>query len=352
MNRMIMNRMITSRTFIPLIIILLLHLSHVIGATAQQGNTIRGKVRDSSGKNVSSIIVELQTGNGLPINQVVTTNEGDFFFTGLMDTSYSIVISNANYNAVSERIEFYARPGDNNPGEMRPVEITLVPKGGARTPTAGIVFTQPVPQAAREALAIAMRLSKEGKRNEAVAGMRDAIKIYPDYFDAHYALGNELIFMSRLDEAIAEFEEARRVNPKDHRVYQSFGVIMMTQKKYAVAAAAFAEAFRLSPNDPEILLRRATALIDYASTMNSPKSKEESAERDRTLDVAQKELARAYDLSGRKLATVHLQMARLYEKRGNRAQAADELEAYLKMVPGEKNAESFREAIKKLRSGK
>jgi tetratricopeptide (TPR) repeat protein len=341
-----------SRAPITLIIIVLLNLSPVTYAGAQQGNTIRGKVRDSSGKNVSSIIVDLQTGNGLPINQVVTSNEGDFFFTGLMDTSYSIVISNANYDTVNERIEFYVRPGNNNPGEMRPVEITLVPKGGARTPTAGIVFTQPVPPSARDALVRAMRLSKEVKREEAVAAMREAIKIYPDYFDAHYALGNEFVLMNRLGEAIAEFEEARRVNPKDHRVYQSFGIIMMTQKKYAVAAAAFAEAFRLSPNDPEILLRRATALIDLASTMNSSQAKEASSERDRTLDIAEKELTRAYELSGRKLASVYLQRARLYEKKGDKARAADELEKYLKMVPDEKNAESFREAIRKLRSGK
>lgn len=340
-----------SRAFITSIIVILLLLSPAADARAQQGNNIRGKVRDSSGKNLSSIIVELQTGNGMTINQTATSNEGDFYFTGLQETSYFIVISNADYNAVNERLEFYVRPDANNPGETRPVEITLVPKGGARAPAASVVLAQPVPQPARDALARAMRLAKEGKREEAVAAMREAIKIYPDYFDAHFALGNEFMIMSRLNEALTEFEEARRVNPKDQRVYQSFGLIMMAQKKYAVAAAAFAEASRLSPNDPEILLRRAGALIDHASTMNQSKSKEASAERDRALDIAQKELTRAYELSGRKLASVHLQMARLYEKRGDRARAADELEEYLRMVPDEKNAGGFREAIKKLRSG-
>ncbi|HVG22033.1 MAG TPA: tetratricopeptide repeat protein [Blastocatellia bacterium] len=340
----------TSRAFITLIIVVLLHLPLAVDARAQQGNNIRGKVRDSSGKNVSSIIVELQTGNGLTINQIVTGNEGDFYFAGLKDTSYFVVISNADYNPVNERIEFYVRPGENNPGETRSVEITLVLKGGVRGPMAGIIFTQPVPQAARDAFARAMKLSKEGKREEAAAAMREAIKIYPDYFDAHFALGNELMVLNRLDEAIAEFEEARRVNPKDHRVYQSFGLIMMTQKKYAVAAAAFAEAARLNPNDAAILLRRATALIDHASTMNPTKSKEASSERDRALDMAEKDLTRAYDLSGRKLASVHLQMARLYEKRGERSRAADELEEYLHMVPEDKNAIALREAIKKLRT--
>ncbi|HEX8089563.1 MAG TPA: tetratricopeptide repeat protein [Blastocatellia bacterium] len=337
-----------SRAFTTLILIVLLGVS--LAARAQQGNAIRGKVRDSSGKNISGIIVELQTGNGLTISQTVTGNEGDFYFTGLRDTSYFIAISNANYDPANERIEFYVRPGENNPGETRPIEITLAPKGGARGPSAGIVFTQPVPESARDALARAMRLSKEQKREEAIAALREAIKIYPDYFDAHLALGNEFMSASRLDEAIAEFESARRVNQKDHRVYQSFGLIMMMQKKYAVAAAAFAEASRLSPNDPGILLRRAGALIDHASTMDPSKSKETSSERDRSLDIAQKELTRAYELSGQKLAGVHIQMARLYEKKGDRARAANELEEYLRMAPGDKNAEAIREAIKKLRS--
>jgi tetratricopeptide (TPR) repeat protein len=340
-----------SRAIITLSMIVLLQLSLVVGVGAQQGNTIRGKVHDSSGKNMSNIIVELQTGNGLTINQTVTSNEGDFYFTGLKETSYLIVISNANYNPVNERVEFYVRPGEDNPGEMRPVEITLIPTRGPRTPAAGIVFTQPVPQPARDALARAMKLSKEDKHEEAVAAMREAINIYPDYFDAHFALGNEFRVKGRLDEAIAEFDMARRINPRDQRVYQSFGLIMMAQKKYAVAAAAFAEASRLSPNDPEILLRRATALISHASAMNTAKSKEAASERDRALDNAQKDLTRAYELSGRKLAGVHLQMARLYEKRGDRARAANELEEYLQMVPDEKNAGSLREAIKKLRSG-
>ena len=47
-----------------------------------------------------------------------------------------------------------------------------------------------------------------------------------------------------------------------------------------------------------------------------------------------------------KLAEVHLQMARVYEKRGERARAAEQLERYLRKAPNAKNAEKIREAIK------
>ena len=55
-------------------------------------------------------------------------------------------------------------------------------------------------------------------------------------------------------------------------------------------------------------------------------------------------------MSGKKLAAVHLQLARLYEKRGDRARAAAELEQYLRQSPDDKKATEIREAIKKLRA--
>lgn len=66
--------------------------------------------------------------------------------------------------------------------------------------------------------------------------------------------------------------------------------------------------------------------------------------------MAEKSLTQAFELSGNKLAAVHLQLARLYEKKGDRARAADELDSYLKMAPDDKKADAIRAAIKTLRS--
>jgi len=50
-----------------------------------------------------------------------------------------------------------------------------------------------------------------------------------------------------------------------------------------------------------------------------------------------------------KLPDAHLQLARVYEKKGERTQAAEQLERYLRKAPNSKNAEQIRGAIKKLR---
>ncbi len=270
-----------------------------LSATAgQQGNSIRGKVSNSAGKNMSQIMVEIETG----------------------------------------------------PGERRTVQITLTPKGGNITiPSNRVVSGQNVPKAAREALERAIKLAKENKSPEAVTAMKESIKAFPDYFEAHLLLGGEYLKLGRLDDAIAEFEQARKINAKDDRVYRGFGQVLMIQKKYALASQVLGEAARLSPSDPGILLMRATALIEHAIAINPSASKEAAAERESAFGMAEKSLAQAFELSGKKLATVHLQLARLYEKKGDRARAADELDNYLKMAPDDKRADAFRAAIKTLR---
>lgn len=330
---------------------LILVLCLAASASMRQGNSVTGKVRNSAGKNLSQIIVEIETGNGQPANTTVTNNEGDFYFSGLTSTSYIIVIRQVDYEPVSEHVDFVRTVGPEDPGERRAVEITLLPKSTAVSiPSNRVVPSQTLPKGAREALDRAMKLAKENKSSEAVEALNEAIKAYPDYFEAHLLLGGEYLKMERLNDAIAEFEQARKINPKDDRVYRGFGQVLMIQKKYALASGVLGEAARLNPSDPGILLMRATALIEHAAAINPSASKEAAAERESAFGMAEKTLAQAFELSGRKLAAVHLQMARLYEKKGGRARAADELEQYLKMAPDDKKADAIRAAIKALRS--
>lgn len=322
-----------------------------LSATArQQGNSIRGKVSNSAGRNMSQVMVEIETGNGQPVETTVTNNEGDFSFSGLTGTSYIIVIRLVDYEPVSEHVDFVRTVGTDDPGERRAVQITLTPKGGNITiPSNRVVSGQNVPKAAREALERAIKLAKENKSPEAITAMKDAIKAFPDYFEAHLLLAGEYLNTVRLDDAIAEFEQARKINAKDDRVYRGFGQVLMIQKKYALASQVLGEACRLNPTDPNVVMMRGTALLEHALATNPSASKEAAAERETAFGMAEKSLAQAFELSGKKLAAVHLQLARLYEMKGDRARAADELDKYLKMAPDDKRADAFRAAIKTLR---
>ncbi|MDX6696009.1 MAG: Tetratricopeptide repeat [Blastocatellia bacterium] len=331
-----------------LAVTLLLLLSASTVARAQQGHSIRGKAHNEQGINLARVSIDLQTGNGSLIAQTVTNNEGDFFFGGLGGNSYIVVASAPDYTVVSERVDFVRRVTGDEPGESRTVDLTLLPKIAPRAPAPGTTFVQDVPTAARNTLTRALRLSKEGKGELALALMQEALKIFPDYFDARFALGNELLKANRLSAAIAELEQARRINPKDGRVYETFGLVLMRQQKHGLAAAVFAEAARLSPLDPQPLLLRAMSLIDYASSLGGAALNLEQERRAALLD-AEQNLTRAFELSGRKLTAVYLQRARIYEKRGELATAAAELERYLQESPQAANADAIRQAIKQLR---
>jgi Tfp pilus assembly protein FimV len=124
----------------------------------------------------------------------------------------------------------------------------------------------------------------------------------------------------------------------------------MQQGKFAVAAAVFAEASRLSALDPQYPLMRGMALIEQASSINTSQSKQAENDRVATFNDAETSLKHAYELSGKKLAAAHLQLARVYEKRGQRDRAASELEQYLREAPDVTNADAIRQAIKKLRT--
>lgn len=226
--------------------------------------------------------------------------------------------------------------------------LSSVAFGQGADSTRATKFTQNVPPAALAIYERAVKMRKAGKLAVAMSLMEEAIKLFPDYFDARYALALDLARTGNADAAIAQLEQARRVNPKDDRVYQSFGAILIEQKKYPLAAAAFAEAARLNPTHPRYPLMRGVAILYYVSEIDSAQ-KESPENRSYLLGRAEEALNRAYQLSGRKLAIVHFYLGMLYEKRGETLRAAEELEQYLKDNPQADNAGMIRGTIEKLR---
>jgi Tfp pilus assembly protein PilF len=73
------------------------------------------------------------------------------------------------------------------------------------------------------------------------------------------------------------------------------------------------------------------------------------ADRLNWLTQAEQQLRKSLELSDGKLAFSHLHLARVYEMRGEKLRAAQELESFLLKNPGAANEKNIREAITKLR---
>ena len=319
------------------------------GSAIAQGHTIRGKVRNTAGVNVGRTSVTLER-NGAMVEQTVTNNEGDFTFSGLTDTSYTVVVSALDYDRASESVDFVRSIGSNEPGELRTVEITLVMKTGVRPPRAGINFVQNVPESALAAYEAGLKHAREKRVAEAIASYQDAIKLFPTYFNAHLTLANELAKQGKFQEAITSLDAARTANPKDDRVYDLFARVMMQQRKYAMAARIYAEAASLNPGEPQYLLSQATALIEQSNLITVAAGSTAAAAEERSFALLEAEkILLQVTKQDDKLADVHLQLARVYERKGEHPKAATELERYLRKAPNAKNADQIKAAIKTLR---
>lgn len=311
---------------------LLIFLVTVASGQSAAGNTILGKVRTQSGKPLASVLVELHTGTGALITQTFTGNEGDYGFTGLAGASFVLVVNDPNHQPFSERVEL-TRTAATRPGDVVRIDIMLTAKPETASPRTGVVLRQDVPQSALEAYRRGVKLIAERNSAEGVGALSEAIRVFPKYFDAHFALGLEMVRLRRYDDAIKELEQARALNPRDSRLYHTFGLVLFEQKKYALAASVFEATAKMDATNAEAHLMRAASLIEMGR-----------------LGEAETELKSADRISEHKLSIVHIHLARVYEKRGDRKRAADELETYLRKKPNAENATAIRDAIREFRS--
>lgn len=310
-----------------------------------QGNMVRGKVRSTNGTSLNNAIVELRQSGGGMIDQTVTRNDGNYAFSNLRPAEYEVVVLLAGYEPTLQiaRFNYGERMGF---WEIVTVDVVLRPKPEAVLGPPGINFVQDVPKPARAAYDKAMGKLREGKSDEGVMLLQEAIGIFNEYFDANFSLGRELFRIGKDAEALEALERARQINDREAAVYHTFGLVMLKQQKFAVAEYAFREATRLATGNAMSHFYRGMALIEVAV-----RSSDES-QRAIDLKEAEKELGRALDLSDKRLAAAYLQLARIHERRGDKEAAARDLEIYLKAEPEAKNGAAIREAITKLRGPK
>jgi tetratricopeptide (TPR) repeat protein len=91
-------------------------------------------------------------------------------------------------------------------------------------------------------------LLRQGKRDEAIAEYREAIRLQPDLVAARNNLGSALIGANQWAEAIAEYREVIRLEAGNAEAHNNLGTVLAEQRKWAEAIAEFREAIRLQPD--------------------------------------------------------------------------------------------------------
>ncbi len=318
-------------------------------ALSQGSNTLQGRVVTPDGSQPTAPVRVILTMSGRRIYETFTDLSGRFSFPGLARGSYIITAEGDGRTFADTSVSAEVSAFGNAPQQFtQDIQLRAIAGKSVSRATVISAFTQEVPQAAREKLELANKLTDKGKSEDAIVQIEEAIRIFPRYFEAHLALANQLLKANRLNDAIRELDVAREINPNDERLYQSFGLLLMQQKNYPMAVAIFAEASRLNPSNPINVMMRATALIYRAANIDPATPKQLEA-RSQLLQQTELALTQAYELSGKKLKADSVTMAVFYDLKDEPGRAADELEDYLQKNPESKNAEAIRKEVTRLR---
>jgi Flp pilus assembly protein TadD len=99
------------------------------------------------------------------------------------------------------------------------------------------------------ALCLGALLELQGCLEGAESRYREALRLDPDWADAHERLGALLDRQGRLEEAESQYREALRIGPDNASVHQSLGMALEDQKRFEEAETQYREALRLDPEN-------------------------------------------------------------------------------------------------------
>ena len=158
-------------------------------------------------------------------------------------------------------------------------------------------------------------LEKAAAHEEAIAHLRRAIALVPEYGEAHYNLGVALAGQGRLAESIEHLRKADQLLPDDPATIYNLGMALRLAGRLDEAAEQFARAVRLNPRDVRSLDELSGALVMQGRT-------------DEAIDRFRAALAIAPDD-----ASLHFRISMALLMRGSGAEAVGHLREAIRLSP-------------------
>ena len=88
----------------------------------------------------------------------------------------------------------------------------------------------------------------QSRTSQAIAEYKTALRIDPDYAEAHNNLGSTLLLTGRTAEAIHEYEQALRIDPAYAKAHNNLGSALVQTGRASEAIDHFKRALRMNPN--------------------------------------------------------------------------------------------------------
>jgi tetratricopeptide (TPR) repeat protein len=314
--------------------ILLLNLAFGLFWAQQSTFIIAGSVRDSSGQTVTGVRVSVMDENFQPIRTLFVDSSGRFTVNGLGQGRFTFRVDTTGtpYEEQTQQLELQSlrmRGGS----ETFPLDITLKFKKG-KEPKAGasVVFAQEVPPPAQKEYERGVKSLKSQKTDQAIASLKKAIQIFPDYYDALELLGTEYVKASQFEAALPMFSHALEVNKRCFKCIYGLGVARLNLNQLPEAVEHLEKAAQMDPNSAN-----AQMMLGLAYGTGGALDKSESAFR------------KALQIGGDAAAEAHFYLAGLFNKQERYGDARQELEQFLKKGKDIKDSGQVKAMIEKLK---
>jgi len=325
---------------------LVLIIGVAFGISAQNisaQNSISGMIFDVNRQPVAKIDVELLDEFERLVRSTKTASSGLYIFQGLSAGIYYVQVrtGGTNYKETKERVQLgqanrISATGSTSGSEALQVNLVLQfeRRANSETPlTNEVVFAQSVPKEAERLFDSAVKKIKDEKHDEAITELESALRIFPEYYLALERIGYEYLAKGKFAEAENVFAKASEVYPKSFSAKSGLGIAEYKLGKRLEAVKTLEESIVLDPSS-------ANAYLFLGKIHRELKE----------FEKAETNLKKAKELAAGKIPDVHWELALLYFYNLNRpAEAANELELYLKANPTARDRAQIEKLIKQLR---
>lgn len=301
-------------------------------------NRIEGQVYDPNRVPVADAFIELLNEVDTLLSRTKTNSTGRFSFIGVSSGRFRIKVLPLGKNLMTdiqdvEVVNPYGRATDVVYVDfyLRYDKRTL---NNIRNKPAESVFVQEVPDEAKRLYETGIRSLEKGSE-KGLSEIESAIKVFPEYFEALKRLGQEYNARKDYQKAYPYLIRAIDVNSRSTTAFYSLAFAFYQLNEIPAALKAAKAVVTLDGNSTD-------GLLLYGTVLRVNKNYQE----------AEKTLVKAKTLTNNTNPEVYWQLALVLNKLNRNKEAADELEAYLKLVPDSPDRRKIQETIEKLRSSK
>ena len=316
---------------------LLVGISHEF-ATAQSRNSIVGAVYTNTRQPLENLRVELLDEVDGLISSTRTDGGGRYGFYNLTSGTFQVRVLTVGteFQSRTERVTILGALLGGRSSTSEQLDIILIPKNNSGGNAPGAVFVQDVPKNARRLYEQATKdLTEDKEKDKGIAGLQQALEVFPDYYAALDLLGQEYVKRENYTAARDVSSRAVKVNPRSYSSWYTLGYAQYKLRTLGESAQALEKAASLNSAFANTYLLLGTVLRIQQKW-----------------EAAEKNIKQAKSLSKKPIPEIHWQLALLYNQTQRYQEAADELDTFLKIQPDSRDAEQIRKLIIQLRQKK